>query len=82
MIESKIIICFFQFQNEIQSFSIVVDSLNNNGEAEAIQKLCLDKNINFYSLSFVVDNNKITYKAEYLHSRDDFQSRNQFIPVR
>ncbi len=75
----KKLICFFIFPDRTLSYTLEVDASNPNCEAEAIQELVIRENLNPYNLSFVMDDNKLTYQAEYLHSKFDFQSRKHLI---
>ena len=75
----KSIVCFFLIDRTILSYTIQVDTSQTNAEANAIQTLIEREHLNPYLLSFVIDNYHITYQAEYLHSRIDFQSRQDLI---
>lgn len=75
----KKLICVFIYPDKTLSFTIEVDEEKPNCEAEAIQNLIIKENLNPYNLSFVIDNDKQTYRAEYLHSKEDFQTREHLI---
>lgn len=76
---TKEINCFFIIDNETLCFSKTVNTSSPNCEAEAIQQIIMEHNLNPYNLSFVLDNGNITYRAEYLLSLEDFQTREHLL---
>ncbi len=77
----KRITCFFLKNGQSISFSKEVDTTNSNCEAEAIQSIIEEHGINPYNLSFVMDGDKETYKAEYLDSLEDFSERKHLLKM-
>jgi Mg2+/Co2+ transporter CorC len=76
---TKEINCFFITDKETLCFSKIVDTSVINCEAEAINQIIRENNLNPYHLSFVLDNGNVTYKAEYLLSLEDFQTREHLL---
>ena len=76
---TKRISCFFMKDGQTLSISKDVQTDNPNGEAEAIQSIIEEHHINPYNLSFVLDADNETYKAEYLSSLYDFHSRESLL---
>lgn len=61
------------------AFTKKISTSDPNGEAKAIQSIIEEQGINPYNLSFVLDGDNETYKAEYLHSLNDFQTRQSLL---
>lgn len=79
MNDKKRIVCFFIKDNGAQAFTKQVDPSDINCESSAIQSVIEEQHINPYNLSFVLDDDRQTYKAEYLHSLQDFQTRKKLL---
>lgn len=75
----KTITCFFIINNLTYSYPIIVDDNITNGVADAILNLILKHNLKLYNLSFIIDNDNVTYKAEYLISMCDFHTRKHLL---
>lgn len=81
MASKKRLTCFFYQNGEAKVFSKEIDSSQINIEAETIQSIIEEQKINPYNLSFVIDDDKETYKAEYLDSLADFCSRKHLLKM-
>jgi hypothetical protein len=68
------LICFFIVEDQLKIATILIDKNDPLAIAAAVTKLVIS-DYDFYNLAYILDENSITYTAEYLKTLFDFSSR-------